>query len=128
MKTAFKISSKVHHAIMMVCFLSDYRGKYAAPTTLISERLDLSQRYLEKVAKKLKAADILESYRGSAGGYRLKKKIVSMLDVIRAIEGEIKVLECVGGACEIKRKCPSKTIWPDFQKKIIKTLESVKIV
>jgi len=128
MKEILKISSKTHHAVMMVSFLAGYKAKSATPTTLISKYLKLSQRYLEQVAKQLKKAGIIESYRGSAGGYRLKKKNVSMLDIIEAIEGPIKILHCVGGACNIRHKCPSKDIWPKMQKEKTKSLSKIKIV
>lgn len=113
---------------MFVTFIADHRGKHAVPTTLVSKYLKLSHRYLEIVAKQLKGAGILKSYRGSAGGYRLNKKNINMLDIIEAIDGPIAILRCTAGTgCSVMGKCPSKSIWPELQNKIIEVLKETKI-
>lgn len=129
MRPFVKISSKVHSAVMLVSFVANEEDRFPVPLSMISKYLKLSRRYLDQVAKSLKTAGILKSYQGSAGGYRLSHKNITMLDVIEAIEGPISIMHCIGGTkCKVEQKCPSKSIWPELQKEIKKSLEKIIIV
>jgi len=130
MKPFVKISSKVHSAVMLLTFIEEQGGKTATPLSFVSDYLKISYGYLEQVAQKLKKAGLLESYRGSAGGYRLARKNISMADVIFAIEGPINLVSCAGksSGCAVSRKCPAKSIWPKIQSELTKSLEKIKIV
>lgn len=56
----------------------------------ISERMNVSHSYLQKIATKLRKQQLIESQASKQGGYRLKKELetITFLDVFEAIEGE----------------------------------------
>lgn len=56
----------------------------------ISQRMNVSHSYLQKIASKLKHAELIESFASKQGGYQLKKpkEKISFLDIFLAIEGE----------------------------------------
>lgn len=130
MRPFVKISSKVHNAIMLITFIKERKGKETIPLSFVSDHLKLSYGYLEQVAKELKKAGILESYRGSAGGYKLARNNISVFEVIEAIEGPINLVQCAWSPfkCGLSQKCPAKGIWPELQNEILKSLKKVKIV
>src|SRR5262245_57278409 len=61
------------------------------PIQEIAARQGIPQRYLEQVLLQLKRAGLLESRRGSAGGYRLGRSAdqVTVGTVLRAVEGPV---------------------------------------
>ena len=62
----------------------------------LSEKLGHSKFNIGKVLQRLVKDGILSSYRGPAGGFRLKKKPRDILiyDIYRSIEGEIEDTDC----------------------------------
>lgn len=130
MRQFFEAPTRVHNAVIILCFLAGYKGKYAASLSFISKHFGLSYEYLEHIVMPLKKAGLVKSYRGSAGGYRLAKRAetISFLDVISALEGNMRVANCVsGGKCEMENKCPSKKIHIKLQNELNNSLSKIKI-
>jgi cysteine desulfurase len=130
MKQFFEVPTRIHNAIIILCFLAGHKAKYAASLSLISKYLGLSYEYLEQIAMPLKKAGIIKSYRGSAGGYRLASSAgkISVLDVIEALEGKMLITNCAAGrGCKIQAKCPSVNIWRKLQVELGKSMEKIKI-
>lgn len=129
MRRFLEIPKRIHHAIIILSFLANYKGKYAASLSLISNYLKMSYGYLEEIIVPLKKAGFVTAYRGSAGGYRLAKKpsVISISDIISALEGKIQVASCMGADCKTRSKCPSKKIYDKLQKEFERTLERIKI-
>ena len=129
MRQFFQVPARVHNATIILTFIAKTKEKPPIPLSLVSKYLKLSYRYLEQIMMDLKKAGLVESFRGAAGGYKLNRKSISMLDVIEAIEGPINIMHCIGNKkCKIEHRCPSKDVWPKFQTEIIKVLKSIKIV
>jgi Rrf2 family protein len=129
MKQFLEFPTRIHNAIIILSFLAGHKGRYAASLSLISKYLGLSYNYLEQVMPPLKRAGIIKAYRGSAGGYRLAKPVaaISILDVIVALDGDFQIAACVGGACKIEKKCPSKKIHQKIQNELRKSLNGITI-
>jgi FeS assembly SUF system regulator len=69
-----------------------------------------------KVLKALAAAGLVTSQRGARGGYRLSRAldIVTVVDVIVAVDGPIALTACVDGGigcCEVERQCAMRGRW-----------------
>jgi len=86
----FGLSSKVEYGIRGVLALCLHSGQMSVRS--IAEKEDLSIRFLEQAMNRLKETGLIESVRGSFGGYRLAKepRSIKLLDVISAIEGKKK--------------------------------------
>lgn len=69
----------------------------------ICEKEDLTPAFVYKILKKLEKKEIVKSFRGSNGGYALKKptKELTLLDIYLAVEPEFYMIECMnpGKAC-----------------------------
>ena len=99
-----RISAKGEYAIRALLDLAVHHGEGLVPIQEVARRQGIPQRYLEQVLLLLKRAGILESKRGSAGGYQLVRPPagISVGEVLRAVEGRVTALDVAG-------RHPSKT-------------------
>lgn len=86
-----RLSAKGEYAIKALLDLALHDQEGLQPIQEIATRQGIPQRYLEQVLLVLKRAGILESRRGSAGGYRLSRPSdqVTVGAVLRAVEGAV---------------------------------------
>lgn len=68
-----------------------------------------------KILKTLAHSGLLESHRGSRGGYTLRRppQEISLTEVINAIEGPVALTECGEGpgVCNLELLCPVQNNW-----------------
>lgn len=75
----------------------------------LADFFEVPSAYLAKQMQLLRRAGIVESVRGKGGGYRLARSVddISLLDVMRAIEGPTPAFRCTeirqNGPCALKR-------------------------
>jgi Rrf2 family protein len=101
----------------------------------ISKRQNIPKRFLEQILNDLKSAGILESKRGVAGGYRLKKPPdrITLAEVIRHIEGPLAPVSCVSErfyekcSCPDEGKCAIRSVMKEVRDAIVKILEVVTV-
>ena len=82
----------------------------------LSEESSVPAPTVAKVLKALAKEGVLASQRGVHGGYRLARPAgdISMLEVIRALEGPVSLTACVDGAegdCNVELLCPVRGNW-----------------
>ena len=84
------ITARADYAVRAVCELAARRAGYATRQEL-AETQDVPGKFLEGILGDLRRAGLLESQRGSSGGYRLSRDPadIPLADVIRAIEGPL---------------------------------------
>ncbi len=71
---------------------------------------------MQKLVSRLSAAGLIESTRGTGGGFRLSRppSAISLADIIEAVEGPIALTSCLDGAaqdCCIDQRCKVKPHW-----------------
>ncbi len=90
-----RVSAKGEYAIEALLDLALHDKEGLQPIQEIAARQGIPQRYLEQVLLQLKRAGLLESRRGSAGGYRLSRPTdqVTVGAVLRAVEGSVAGVE-----------------------------------
>jgi Rrf2 family protein len=85
-----KVSAKADYALRAALELA-----LAEPNATKGERLSqnqgIPQKFMENILLELKRAEIVETQRGSEGGYRLARpaSAVTLADVIRAVDGPL---------------------------------------
>lgn len=84
-----KISAKGRYGLAAMTYLA-HKCEAGVPVTIISvsEKLGISKIYLEQVFSLLKRAGLVNSIKGSAGGYQLARapRDITAYDVLSAIE------------------------------------------
>ena len=112
------ISTKGRYALRM---LADIAGQDGGPQPLrdVAERQDISEKYLQRVAKLLVDAHILVGSSGKGGGYRLAREpeAISVLEVLEATEGTVAPVACLAeGAepCPRAAECSTLPLWKEY--------------
>ena len=79
----------------------------------LSEVTHLPLPTVSKLLKQLVQKSLLESHRGSSGGYRLARAAtqISVADIVEALDGPVALTDCESGDCDISRSCSVKGHW-----------------
>jgi len=129
-----KISTKGRYAlVIMINLAKGYKENNYITLKEISNKENISLKYLEKIIVPLKKNNLVISSRGENGGYMLNKKPseYKVGDIIRISEGDINITDCVSnGKCPLKQSCPTYSLWKGLNDTInnyldTKTLEDL---
>ncbi len=88
-------SEKVNYGLSAIFELAKSYNEGYVQIKQIATSQKIPKNYLEQLLIDLKRAGIVESMRGSQGGYRLKKLAsdIKVLDLIEALESPIEVVD-----------------------------------
>lgn len=128
-----KISTKGRYGLRAMVDIASLCDKGPVSISVIAERQNLSERYLEQIMALLKKGGLVRSIRGSSGGYVLAKeaKDISVGDVLRALEGSLEVVDC--GAlhpekgCSSAEGCVTKYVWEKINDGITKACDEIRL-
>ncbi|MCD7722835.1 MAG: Rrf2 family transcriptional regulator [Clostridiales bacterium] len=118
-----KISTKGRYALrFMIDLAINYNDKYVSLKE-VSDRQEISMKYLEAIVSLLHKAGFVESARGNAGGYRLAKKPDECViaDILIVTEGSIAPIACLEGGvnqCPRAGKCLTLPLWQGLDRVI----------
>jgi len=124
------ISAKNHYGLIIMCALADLWGTDDFLSLKeIADSMDLSAKFLEEISADLKAHGLVESKRGSYGGYRLvcDPKKISVKEIVEAIEGKSRTIGCQEGTCPMSGLCTSKNFWFFLEDSLDKTLKNTSL-
>lgn len=98
----------------------------------ISIRQDVSLKYLEQIASALGKAGLIQSVRGSRGGYRLARQPqdYTVGDILKPIEGNFACVSCLESTpnhCDRYESCTTVHFWEGLNKTINDYLDSVTL-
>ena len=127
-----KISTRGRYALRMLADIAENQGNGYVSLKDISERQNISKKYLEQIVPALNNAGILLAGRGFMGGYRLSREpiAISVADVLRATEGSLAPVACLEtdvNGCERFRNCDTLFVWQGLKEIIENYLERVTL-
>jgi FeS assembly SUF system regulator len=97
----------------------------------LAECAKLETPTVSKVLKPLAHAGLVESFRGTNGGYRLARPPgkISLIEVVEAIEGRLGMTECSGehSQCEHESHCNVQGPWRRINDIVSDTLRSMSL-
>ncbi|HTX33455.1 MAG TPA: Rrf2 family transcriptional regulator [Bryobacteraceae bacterium] len=92
---------------------------------------DCPEQFLSKVLQSLTRAGLVESHRGNTGGFELpdRHREASLLEVIEAIEGPVRLNVCLTPGCTCSRQawCPTHAPWAEAQAAMTEVLRHATI-
>ena len=103
------VTSKGRYALRIMIDLAQHREDGFISLKTVSERTELSMKYLEMIVGNLKKAELVQSTRGKEGGYKLVKdpKDYTIGEILRCIkEGEIQ--------CDHSGGCLTVPMWKEL--------------
>ena len=111
-----KFSTKSRYALRLMAELARYAPGTTVSLKEISERQNLSLKYLEQIVTPLARVGLVKSERGSQGGYRLSRPAAQITagDILRAVEGEIVPVPCLATSaesCPHRAQCETLGFW-----------------
>lgn len=112
-----RLSSLADYAVVMMSAAARHCGSTCRlNATMLAEETGLPLPTVQKLVSRLSAAGLIESARGSGGGFRLSRPAaaISLTDIVEAVEGPIALTACVdAGAqdCCIDETCRVKPHW-----------------
>ncbi len=97
----------------------------------ISERQDISYKYLDHIISALKARGLIVNVEGKKSGYRLSRvpEEITVYDVYKAFEPELLIIDCLStdGQCTNEKACAAQEMWFGLNTRIIEYLKSYSI-
>ena len=122
-----KISTKGRYALrVMIDLAVNDKGDYVSLKD-ISNRQEVSLKYLEQIMAMLNKAGYVKSTRGNNVGYRLAKspEEYKVGDILRKTEGDLAPIACVNGEeCGKRENCKTFKFWQGLDNVINEYVDS----
>ncbi|MGD0766300.1 MAG: Rrf2 family transcriptional regulator [Dehalococcoidia bacterium] len=84
----------------------------------VAERQEISKKYLEHLVARLEGDGLLRTVRGAGGGVALTSppSEVTILDILRTLEGSLAPVECVDRpeVCSRSGNCGARDLWTEL--------------
>ncbi|MER3546315.1 MAG: SUF system Fe-S cluster assembly regulator [Rhodanobacteraceae bacterium] len=98
-------------SVVMTCLACQPREVLSA--VQISEATRLELPTVSKLLKQLAHANLVESFRGAAGGYRLARSPgeITLAEIVEALDGPIGMTDCCVAGCDREVHCDVSHGW-----------------
>lgn len=112
-----RLTAQADYAVVMMSAAARHCGAGSRlNATVLAEETGLPLPTVQKLVSRLSAAGLIESTRGTGGGFRLARPpaSISLADIVEAIEGPIALTACVEAGrhdCHIEENCRVKPHW-----------------
>lgn len=122
---------KSDYGLRAMMELASAYGNRPLQTSEIAARRGIPESYLEQLLTVLRKAGYVASVRGPQGGHSLAvpPSRVTAGDVMRALEGPVVVVECVGSSdgCQVSPECALRDLWRGVRSAVEAVLDGVTI-
>ena len=121
-----KISTKGRYALRLMIDLAINGTESYVPIKSVSQRQEISEKYLEQIITQLSRAKLVKSARGAQGGYKLVRdpKDYTAGEILRAVEGSLAPVACLEpGHAICDRAAHSVTL--DLSKQIQDAIDNI---
>lgn len=114
-----KLSTKGRYGTRLMLNLALHYNADPKPVILknVAKDEEISIRYLEQIIIPLKLSKLVKSVRGAGGGYKLTlpPSKVKLIEIIKALEGPIALVDCVDDLeyCDRLPRCVTHEIWKE---------------
>lgn len=126
------VTSKGRYALRIMLDLAQHSEDGYISLKTISERLDLSLKYLEMIVGALKKAELVDSTRGKEGGYKLNRapEDYKVGDILRCIEDNLAPVACIKEGeiqCDRSGGCLTIPMWKELDELTNAYLDTVTL-
>ena len=116
-----KLTSKGRYAVMALADIARFDNVNPVSLRDISLRQGISLDYLEQIFSKLRKKEIVQSVRGTQGGYVLNKNPndIKLTNIFHAVDEKVKTVQCKKESkkgCNGKAtKCITHNLWDELE-------------
>ncbi|MEA4828081.1 RrF2 family transcriptional regulator [Clostridium sp. JNZ J1-5] len=125
-----KISTKGRYGLKAMIDLALFSSSENSVTLKsISERQNISERYLEQIFSALRKNDLVKSIKGPQGGYMLGGELrdITVGNILRALEGDIHIVSDEEEVTSSMDKCIQNNVWQKLNESIDKIVDSITL-
>lgn len=127
-----KISTKGRYSLRLMLDLAQHYEDSPLSLKDISERQNISKKYLEQIVPPLTKAGLLLSNRGHMGGYRLAKSPaeITVAAVVECTEGNLQPVSCMADSsneCPQQLECLTLPIWQGLYHAMNEYLQGISL-
>ncbi|MBI4496525.1 MAG: Rrf2 family transcriptional regulator [Chloroflexi bacterium] len=131
-----KLSARTEYGVRMMVDLAVAHGRGPVSLSQIAEQQGISQDFLEQLIGPLRKKGLVESVRGSRGGYRLARapEHISVGDIIWSLEGPFIPMVCLEvdhenqpECCGFLPVCTTRDVWIRLRDQVTATLNTVTL-
>ncbi len=126
------ISTKGRYALLVMIDLAQHENQGNISLKAISERQDVSMKYLESIVSLLREGGLVVSTRGKEGGYQLARPSteINVNEIIRVTEGSLALMACSNceeNVCNRADMCLTQPMWQKLEALIEGYLSRISI-
>lgn len=125
-----RIGKLTDYATVILATLASDRSRLQNATSL-AERTHIAAPTVSKLLKQLHRAGLVNSTRGTRGGYELARdpEQISAGAILDALEGPLALTECSasGGQCDIEHTCSVGRSWQKLTVSIRRSLNEISL-
>ncbi len=127
---AMMISTKGRYALNIMLDLAKHDDGSYISLKDISDRQEISMKYLEAIIAKLSKGGLVDSARGKSGGYKLNRRVdeYSIGEILILTEKTLAPVACVGydceNLCDRHSSCLTRPMWNELNEVIMNFLNS----
>ena len=126
-----ELTRKGEYAIRGIIYLARQPAGKVALISEIAEAAQVPQTFLAKIFQSFAKLGIVNSYRGTGGGFTLGRPAASITlrEVVEAVEGPILPNRCLlgSGVCDRASGCHVHDVWREVQTSVVTILDSITI-
>lgn len=126
-----ELTRKGEYAIRGIIYLAQQQPGKMVLISEIAEAAEAPQTFLAKIFQSFAKLGLVNSYRGTGGGFTLGRPAarITLREVVEAVEGPIMPNRCLldGGACDRGEGCTVHPVWRKVQSQVVQILDSVTI-
>ena len=128
-----KISTRGRYSLrMMIDLAQHYNDDEFVALKDISERQEISKKYLEQIVPFLNRSNLLNANKGHMGGYRLARdpSQITVRQILESAEGSLNPVSCMDNdpnLCEKCNDCITLPIYKGLYDVVIKYFDSITL-
>ena len=115
------VSTRGRYALRVMIDLAEHRSEGFIPLKAITERQNISQKYLEGIMTSLSKAGLVKGAHGKGGGYRLSREPedYKVSEILTVTEGSLVPVSCLkpdAPPCSFSESCRTLTMWKELNR------------
>ncbi len=122
-----RVSQRTEYGIRaMIALAREFDEKLSIKE--LARREAIPETFLEQIMSDLRRAGLLESTRGSHGGYRLKSPPgkITIGEVVETLEGSLSPARC-DSDCSRQAGCSTRSVLDSIERSITETLDGINL-
>ena len=128
-----RISTKGRYATRLMLDLALHYNCGFIPLKAISQRQNISDKYLEQIITQLSRAGYVRSARVAQGGYQLirRPEEYTIGEILRTTEGSLAPVACMdsdgGICCPMRESCVTQEVWAQIEQAINRVVDHITL-